>query len=283
MTRSSKSAEQPHKRYLRRNHWPVSIVAGFVDLDGTLVDYESTEMAALTRLYLDFNLSTGRCSFEHYLETFVRANGRLWSKYHRSAITLDELRIARFEGLARVAQTTPVAMATRYEELLPACTRLFPDALPALDMLASARIELCLFTNGIALIQREKLRRLGLEAYFGERVLISEEQGVHKPSGEFLKIGLDQMNVAAAESIVIGDSYRSDGASALAVNVPFCQIRRGGLYLRHSSRVTRVRSSFTNLLDAVRAIVDHNDAIASLALDTSSSLSGGEERSRRTA
>ncbi len=93
----------------------------------------------------------------------------------------------------------------------------YPDALPLLEQLRS-EYRLGLVTNGPADLQREKLRRSGLEGRFGS-VVISREVGMMKPEPRIFRIALEQLGVGPSDAVMVGDSIWHDVAGAHAAGI----------------------------------------------------------------
>ncbi|MDP9863299.1 MULTISPECIES: HAD-IA family hydrolase [Streptosporangium] len=186
-----------------------------VDLDGTVVDYAQTERGALHEVHHRF-FQMGRAEF---LARFHAANEPLWAAYREHRITLAELRLERW---ARMGALPSVAAA--FEDALGRNVTLFPEARAALRRL-SRRFRLALVTDGIAHVQRAKLRRTRIGGFF-EHVVIAPEVGLRKPDGELLHHTLDLLEAKAGDALMVGDSPASDGGCAQAAGVDFCWVNR---------------------------------------------------------
>ena len=95
----------------------------------------------------------------------------------------------------------------------------YPDVKPYLDHLR-ADYRLGLVTNGPCDLQCAKLDASGLRSYFGA-VAISREVGVKKPDPRIFTLALDQLGVAATDSVFVGDTPKTDivGAHAAGMRV----------------------------------------------------------------
>ncbi|MED3646505.1 HAD-IA family hydrolase [Halalkalibacterium halodurans] len=87
----------------------------------------------------------------------------------------------------------------------------------SLELLSVCKLKnyrLGIITNGESLLQRIKLKKLGIERYF-EVVVISEEVGISKPHGVIFRKAVDMLGVQVGHSISIGDHLYNDiyGAS----------------------------------------------------------------------
>jgi putative hydrolase of the HAD superfamily len=86
---------------------------------------------------------------------------------------------------------------------------LSPDTATTLRALKAHGKRLGVITNGGTDRQRRKLAALGLLSTF-DVVLISEAEGVRKPSAEIFRRALQACEVEAAESVFVGDHPETD-------------------------------------------------------------------------
>ena len=122
------------------------------------------------------------------------------------------------------------ALADRLAALYPVERRLryapFPDVLPVLAVLKT-RYRLGVITNGPSDLQRTKLARSGLDAWFPVQV-ISREVGVAKPDPRIFAIALERLGVTAAEAVYVGDSPKHDIQGAHASGIKAVWLQRDG-------------------------------------------------------
>ena len=107
------------------------------------------------------------------------------------------------------------------KELLRFPTTPLPEVRETLDMLAQQRhYRLVVFTKGELMDQEDKLRRSGLEQYFSYMETVS-----NKTVTEYRQL-CENLNVAPEETLMVGNSFRSDIAPALeagawAAHIPY--------------------------------------------------------------
>lgn len=82
-----------------------------------------------------------------------------------------------------------------------------------------------LVTNGNTLMQREKLRRCGLEEGW-DAIFIAQEQGVSKPDAEIFKRALDRFGLNAEECVMVGDNLNTDIQGGINAGLQTCWMRR---------------------------------------------------------
>jgi len=107
------------------------------------------------------------------------------------------------------------------QELLTFPTTPLPEVQETLERLSqSRRYQLVVFTKGELLDQENKLKRSGLERYFSYMETVS-----NKTEAEYRRL-CENLGVAPEETVMVGNSFRSDIAPALetgayAVHIPF--------------------------------------------------------------
>jgi len=102
----------------------------------------------------------------------------------------------------------------------------FADVPTCLDELRDS-YALGLITNGASCLQREKLATAGLEEYF-DTVIVSAEFGVGKPDPSIFEHALDQLDVGAEQTTMVGDSLARDIDGAITTGIRGIWINRDG-------------------------------------------------------
>ncbi len=179
------------------------------DVDGTLIDFDKSEVAALHKCFKDFNL--GECNDEKIL-IYKQINNKYWKKLEKGEISRTEVMKGRFYDFLsfygldtscitelNVAYQTAIGDEAVYNE----------KAEETIKKL-SKKYKQYGATNGSVIAQRRKLSKTGLDNLL-EDVFISEEIGYDKPSynyfkAVFNKIGSNNLD----EYLIIGDSLTSD-------------------------------------------------------------------------
>src|SRR5689334_9821465 len=214
----------------------------FFDLDHTLWDFEANSRQTLEELYgkLDL-LEKGIDDFDLFHKTYLLHNEKLWDRYRKGFIKVDELRWKRMwlalldfkianENLAR-------EMGNQFLELLPSRKVLFPHTVEILDYLINKNYQLHLITNGFEKTQHSKLKHSGLDKYFSE-VITSEGSNSLKPNKEIFDYALHKTGSTLTESIMIGDSIEVDIMGAM--NAGMDQV-----FVNHLKLETEVRPTYT--------------------------------------
>jgi putative hydrolase of the HAD superfamily len=195
----------------------------FFDLDHTLWDFEANSRQTLAELYENMQLlSRGIHDFDLFHKNYLAHNDKLWDRYRKGFIKVDELRWKRMwltlldfkvadEKLAR-------EMGVIFLDLLPTRKLLFPHTTEVLDYLVNKNYQLHLITNGFEKTQHSKLKNSGLDKYFIE-VITSEGSNSLKPHKAIFDYAFAKTKAAQAESIMIGDSLEVDIQGAMNAGI----------------------------------------------------------------
>jgi YjjG family noncanonical pyrimidine nucleotidase len=177
------------------------------DADGTLFDYDQAEYSALHQAFDHFG-------YEYkpdYLALYRKCNKKLWDAFERGTVTIDKLKVKRFElfldeiGLSVNASE----FGGQYLHHLSKGTQLLDGAEKVLEDL-SGKVGLILMTNGIKEVQRSRLSLSTIKSYFSD-IIISDEVGVAKPDKKIFEIALENMSIADKSTILmVGDNLSSD-------------------------------------------------------------------------
>ena len=195
----------------------------FFDLDHTLWDFEANSRQTLEELYHLLHLEErGIQDFDLFHKTYIVHNDKLWDRYRKGFIKVDELRWKRMwltlldfkigdEPLAR-------KMDVLFLDALPSRRILFPYTLEILDYLTEKGYRLHLITNGFEKTQHSKLANSGLSKYFVE-VITSEGSNSLKPHKEIFEYALRRAGAEKPESIMLGDNVEVDIQGAINAGI----------------------------------------------------------------
>jgi putative hydrolase of the HAD superfamily len=146
---------------------------------------------------------------------------RAWSPTYRR----EAWRLALAEqGVNDVVLATE--LGKRFELERRAGQKPFDDAETTLREM-SGEYTLAVITNGPACLQREKLAVSGLAHYF-TAVFVSGEFGTGKPDAAFFTHALSVLGSDAADTVMVGDSFRRDVDGALATGLDAVWLNRSG-------------------------------------------------------
>ena len=113
---------------------------------------------------------------------------------------------------------------------------LFPKAIDVLHHFRNCGLKLALVTNGSSDVQRGRIERFGLAPFF-DSILIEGEFGIGKPDERFFYRALEQVNVTAPESCMIGDDLERDIGGAQKLGIFGIWVDWGGTGLPKSTHV----------------------------------------------
>jgi putative hydrolase of the HAD superfamily len=214
----------------------------FFDLDHTLWDFESNSRQTLQELFLACDLEAkGVHSFELFYKNYMVHNEKLWDRFRKGFIKMDDLRWKRMWltlldfkiGDEKIARN----LAKRFLDLLPTRKTLFPYTVEILTYLTNKGYRLHLITNGFEQVQHMKLQYAGIDSYFIE-VITSEGSSYIKPNKEIFDYAFQKTNALPAESIMIGDNVEVDIQGA--INAGIDQI-----YMNHLNIAPSIQPTYT--------------------------------------
>ncbi|APU17179.1 MULTISPECIES: HAD family hydrolase [Actinoalloteichus] len=221
-----------------------SIRAVCLDIDDTLVDYETSARSGLTALlgHDDAWPAWRRTTDLHHL------------RYHAGEVDFDTMRRERTkEFFAGLGEELDDGEAAEREEHRLSCIsrtwRLFDDAWPCLEWLKASGLRLAVITNAASLYQRRKLAAVGLIDTF-DHLVISEELGIGKPDPMIFHTACEALGVAPSETIHVGDRLDLDASGAVDAGLHGVWLDRRGEADRVPVGVS-VISSLTELPDLV--------------------------------
>ena len=189
------------------------------DADGTLFDYNKAEENALRRTIeqLGYAYDPG------YLVAYKRVNRKVWLEFEQGQLSQSVLKVKRFELLLETTQLQyqPERASQKYLANLGQGSYLL-DGAEALIKALCGQYGLVIITNGLKEVQRPRLAKSAINAYF-ENIIISDEVGAAKPAPEIFDIAFAAMDHPRKEEVlIIGDSLTSDIQGGLNYGIDTC-------------------------------------------------------------
>src|SRR5574344_212141 len=175
----------------------------FIDADDTLFDYKAAEKNALTKSLNQYDID---CDHKIIID-YSQINKQLWVDYENNKITQEDLRTERFKRLFAKMNKDINAndFSDVYLRYLAESSFLFNDAAEICSYLHD-KYKLALITNGISVVQRNRLRNSKIEKYI-DYLIISEEAKYSKPNAGIFSYAETITNYKDKENmIIIGDS-----------------------------------------------------------------------------
>lgn len=179
-----------------------------LDADNTLFDFDTAERLALRQTME----SQGYPFTTETEDLYLGINRTLWAAFDRGEVTQAFLVTERFRRLIETlgGDHDPVSMNQDYLLALGECSVLLSGAEDFCRTLSRAGCRLALATNGMASVQRARLKNSPLVPLL-EAVFISEELGVQKPQRAFFDRAFACLDVSdRSRAIMVGDGLRSD-------------------------------------------------------------------------
>lgn len=171
------------------------------DLDGTLLDRETSIEHFVAAQYDRLTAYLGHISKTDYITQFIKLDcrGHVWKdKVYQTLVTEFEIRGITWQKLLG-----------DYEiEFQFHCVP-FPGLIEMLSVLKQQDYSLGIVTNGLGQFQTRSIAGLGIRDYF-DAILISEIEQVRKPQLEIFQRAMARLHVSATNSIFVGDHPEAD-------------------------------------------------------------------------
>ncbi len=189
----------------------------FLDIDNTLYDQSAPFFAALSEF---FSGKYDSIAEKICLSYAIRSKESYYAR-DRGEMSGREMYVYRLQkGLSDAGVTVSEEEALALHE----CYQHFqkkisapPETVDFLNCCRDRGIRMGIISNGPGEHQREKIKTLGLEAYFSpELVILSGEVGVSKPDGKIFEIAEDAAGESPNDLIYVGDSEENDVIPARA-------------------------------------------------------------------
>ncbi len=216
----------------------------FFDLDDTLLDHSGAQQRAALDWRVTLAADVLAQNQSNFPGIWQSAALRHWKRFERGEISFAEQRRRRVRevlGQPELSDAKADEYFALYLPLYEAQWRLFPDVIPALELLHGQRLGV--LTNGDADQQQRKLERLGLNEYFAVRMSL-DANGPRKPSPQAFALAEKVANVSAVECLYIGDHIENDALAARSVGWRGVWLDRTGI-MRAPNGIERI----TSLLD----------------------------------
>lgn len=190
------------------------------DLDRTLWDFDANAENNIFSLIDRYKLEVG--DKMTFYQKYDQINHRLWADYEKGILSKERLRGERFHmtlleyGIDNRVLAEEIGEA--YLREMPHQKILMPHALEVLTALRNNGAKMALISNGFKEVQYTKIKNSGIDHFF-DAVLISEEQGVHKPSPIIFKRALNAIGGIKSETIMVGDDFANDIEGAMIFGI----------------------------------------------------------------
>lgn len=190
-----------------------------MDLDGTLLDFEKSEDAAIRNTLAHFDFPADDTAVQQYRAI----NSALWAALERGEIKQEKLVVQRFQKLLTQLGKTgdAVQMNDYYLTQLSLGADMMDGAQETLRELAEVAT-IAIVSNGVERVQTGRLERSGLDQYVDE-VFISSKVGASKPAQKIFDTAIRTLGIENRKKVlVIGDSLKADIAGGKNAGLVTC-------------------------------------------------------------
>ncbi|MGI6030169.1 MAG: YjjG family noncanonical pyrimidine nucleotidase [Eubacteriales bacterium] len=179
-----------------------------LDMDNTLLDFDSGERRAFLQTCTQFGLDAG----EKEYQLFHQVNDYLWKQLEQGRVDKPTLRIRRFqvmlELMGRTGDVSPAYFHECYTQRMGQEHQLLPGAEEFCKWLKQMGYKTAVVTNGHQENQHRRLRESGLAAYM-DAVVVSEECAP-KPDPIIFQLAAQRLQLEPSQVVVLGDSLGAD-------------------------------------------------------------------------
>lgn len=206
------------------------LAAVIFDLDGTLLDHDKAQRAALHSWLPEYSLSAEE--IERLVPLWFELEERHYPAWRRGEVSFQEQRRRRLRDFLPAAGV-PVeeeSLDSVFGGYLAGYERnweAYDDALDALRRVREAGLEVAVLTNGDVNQQTSKLRATGLIDGCGT-VFASSELPAAKPDPRAYAAVCEGLGVRPAEALMVGDNYELDVVAARAAGLRAVHVDRRG-------------------------------------------------------
>jgi len=207
------------------------------DLDDTLLIEDAASNRAWEETARLFAEKTGLCDSADLLQR-IRASARwFWSDPVRSKGAVASFFEARKTYVKKALQELgcndeklAVEIVDRFSETKDLYIDFYPGAEKIVREISDRGFKMALLTNGDAVVQRQRVERFKIPAYFPV-CLIEGEVGFGKPDPRIFHLAMEKLDVNPEQSWMVGDLLQTDiiGASGVGIHTIWCDYGRKGL------------------------------------------------------
>lgn len=215
------------------------------DADRTLFDFDRAEEHAIERLMNYFEVEYQK---ENHLKQYREINKKLWEELEQELITPEELKLERFRRLAEELdlEIEDKALSEKYLEFLAEGHFLLDGALELIEEL-DKDYKLAIVTNGLATVQKGRLKASVLRGYF-DHLIISEEIGIAKPNPRIFEHTFKEMGYHdKSKVLMVGDSLSSDIQGGINFGIDTCWFNPNKIESRNGVEPTYEISDLSQL------------------------------------
>ncbi|MGI5403165.1 HAD family hydrolase [Streptomyces sp. CA-135486] len=199
------------------------------DVDDTIFDYARADRAGMQQHLASEGLVDGYASVDQALGHWRKITDQHWARFSAGETDWEGQRRDRVRSFVgrQLSDADADAWFDRYIVHYEAAWSLFPDAVPALDLLA-ADYRHAVLSNSSLHNQERKLRILGVRDRF-EAVVCAAELGVSKPEAAAFHAACKALGLPPGEVVYVGDQPDIDARGAVDAGLAGIWLDRTGL------------------------------------------------------
>lgn len=221
------------------------------DIDGTLLNFQAAEKAAINKCFEIHGLGT--CTDE-MLAQYSEINHGYWKKLERGEMTKPEILVGRFAEFFE-KQGLDVSVAPAFNEdyqIELGNTVCFEVNAMEVILALKPVVKQYAVTNGTRVAQKRKLANSGLDKQF-EKAFISDEIGAEKPMlGFFDAVWAEIGEYSKDEVLIVGDSLTSDMQGGVNAGILTCWYNPKGVENTSGLKLDYEISNLAQVLDIVK-------------------------------
>ncbi len=206
------------------------------DVDGTLLDFDAPEKAAIQSLFREYGF--GECPDE-MIKRYSQINKDYWERLERKELTKPEILVGRFETFFKevgIKASFAQEFNDKYQQRL-GDTIVFNDGSYEIVRSLRGKISQYVVSNGTIFAQTKKLRVSGLGNLM-DGVFLSEQVGFEKPDTKFFDIVLETIQAKdRSKVLIVGDSLTSDILGGSNAGIKTCWYNPKGLPLKCDAKI----------------------------------------------
>ena len=218
-----------------------------IDADDTLFDFQKTA----EKNFEETCKKLGVPYKDGYYQIYRDINQNYWDLFSLGKVEKSVLKKMRFVDFGKAIgfDINADEFMPIYEGGLAKISILFPETVPVLTKLKSLGHKIYLITNGLANVQRGRLKLSGLESFF-DGIFISDEMGTSKPSKIYYDMVVSQIDCfEKSNALVVGDSLVSDMPLGIENGIDTCFYNQHGI--KTDLPITYEIKNLTELLNIV--------------------------------
>jgi putative hydrolase of the HAD superfamily len=225
------------------------------DLDDTLLDHSGIQRTLALQLRQRHRVFAA-ADPEALAQLSMRLLDELWPRVLAGAMTLHEARTQRYRRMLQTfgeADDDAETLAHWHARAYIEAETVVPGALALVEAARARGLRLAIVSNNTRAEQQRKLDRHGLAPHF-EALVVAADHGIAKPQPRLFHLALEALGVAAADSVMVGDSWPLDIEGARAAGIRAVWFNRHGEQPSGDPSVAQL-SSFDDTESALPTIV----------------------------